>query len=93
MTEWSVVGILITLVGLIAAFVGPITKLTQSITKLTVVVDRLDAEQKTQRQDAKTSHKALWEHNHEQDELLGRYDRRITVLEQRHSMAEGGRPC
>ena len=81
MTEWGVVGVIIALVGLVAAIVGPITKLTQSITKLTVVVDRLDAEQKTQRQSAKDSHKRLWEKCGEIDKTLDDHEHRITVLE------------
>ena len=81
MTEWSVVGVIIALVGLVAAIVGPITKLTQSITKLTVVVDRLDAEQKTQRQNAKDSHQKLWEKCGEIDKTLDDHEHRLTVVE------------
>lgn len=81
MTEWGVVGVIIALVGLVAGIVGPITKLTQSITKLTVVVDRLDAEQKTQRANAKESHQKLWDKCGEQDEVLNDHEHRITVLE------------
>ena len=81
MTEWSIVGVIIALVGLVGAIVGPITRLTQSITKLTVVVDRLDAEQKTQRQDAKTSHKKLWEKCGELDRTLDDHEHRLTVME------------
>lgn len=81
MTEWGVVGVIIALVGLVAAIVGPITRLTQSITKLTVVVDRLDAEQKTQRQDAKTSHQKLWDKCYEQDETINDHESRLRLLE------------
>ena len=81
MTEWGVVGVIIALVGLVAAIVGPITKLTQSITKLTVVVDRLDAEQAKQRSDAKSSHKAIWDHEHAQDKQITDHETRIRVLE------------
>lgn len=83
MTEWGVVGVVIALVGLVAAIVTPITRLTQSITKLTVVVERLDAEQKTQRADAKMSHQKLWDKCAEQDDSLRDHERRITVLEER----------
>ena len=81
MTEWGVVGVIIALVGLVAAIVGPITKLTQSITKLTVVVDRLDAEQKLQRTNAKESHKRLWEKHEEHDAALSDHEHRIMILE------------
>lgn len=81
MTEWMVVGVIVTLVGLIAAIVGPITKLTQSITKLTVVVDRLDKEQAKQRTEANTSHKELWDHAHKQDSILQDHEARIRVME------------
>lgn len=86
MTEWGVVGVIIALVGLVAAIVGPITKLTQSITKLTVVVDRLDAEQKTQRQNAKDSHQKLWDKCHEQDETINDHEGRIRLLEHEKEM-------
>lgn len=90
MTEWGVVGVLISLVGLAAAIVTPITKLTQSITKLTVVVDRLDAEQKNQRADAKVSHQKLWDKCGELGRIIGDHGHRLTVLEQRHKMEQEG---
>ena len=86
MTEWGVVGVLISLVGLAAAIVGPITKLTQSITRLTVVVERLEKEQQNQKTAARESHKKLWEKCGELDDALARQAQRITLLEQRHMM-------
>ena len=81
MTEWGVVGVIIALVGLFATIVPPLTRLTQSITKLTVVVDRLDAEQKAQRQNAKASHQKLWDKCGKLDAALEDHEHRLTVLE------------
>ena len=90
MTEWGVVGVIIALVSLAAAIVGPITKLTQSITRLTVVVDRLAKEQQNQKESARNSHRKLWDKCTELEESVGTIQNRVTVLEQGHSMKQGG---
>lgn len=57
MTEWQVVGVIITLVSFIAVFVGcawkfgsMITKLETLIENLTHTIDRIEAEQKEDKQ-------------------------------------------
>lgn len=67
MTEWAVVGVIVTLIGLISKLVKPITSLTKAITELTVEVRFLKDDSKTQKDNAKKSHQKLWEHNTKQD--------------------------
>lgn len=82
MTEWTIVGVLVTLLGLIATIVKPITNLTKSITTLTVIVDGLREDMKNQKTSAHESHKRLWEHNAEQDKQLSEHEVRIARLEE-----------
>lgn len=39
MSEWGVIGVIISLVGLIAAVVGPMIKVSSSLTKITTILD------------------------------------------------------
>ena len=82
MTEWTVVGVLVTLFGLLAAIIKPITNLTKSITTLTVIVDGLREDMQTQKSSAHESHKRLWDHNAEQDKQLNDHEVRIAKLEE-----------
>lgn len=82
MTEWTVVGVLVTLIGLLAAIIKPITNLTKSITTLTVIVDGLREDMQSQKSSAHESHKRLWDHNAEQDKQLNDHEVRIARLEE-----------
>lgn len=77
MTEWGVLGVIITVLGLLATVITPIINLTKSITKLTVVVENLSRDMESQR----TSTKRLWAHNDEQDEKLCDHETRLQLLE------------
>ena len=77
MTEWGVLGVIITVAGLLATVITPIINLTKSITKLTVVVENLAKDMESQR----SSTKRLWEHNDEQDTRLNDHETRIQLLE------------
>ena len=77
MTEWGVLGVIITVGGLLATVITPIINLTKSITKLTVVVENLSKDMESQR----TSTKRLWAHNDEQDEKLCDHETRLQLLE------------
>ena len=81
MTEWGVVGVIVTLVGLIAALIKPIIGLTRSITELTVVVRDLKSDMDEHREHSHESHRRLWEHNSIQDKELSDHDHRISRLE------------
>ena len=77
MTEWGVLGVIITVVGLLATVITPIIQLTKSITKLTVVVENLGRDMEAQR----GSTKRLWAHNDEQDEKIFDHETRLQLLE------------
>ena len=77
MTEWGVLGVIITVLGLLATVITPIINLTKSITKLTVVVENLSKDMESQR----TSTKRLWAHNDEQDNKLCDHETRLQLLE------------
>lgn len=77
MTEWGVLGVIITVVGLLATVIKPIIDLTRSITKLTVVVENLSKDMETQRK----SNSKLWAHNDEQDAKIMDHETRLQLLE------------
>lgn len=77
MTEWGVLGVIITVAGLLATVITPIINLTKSITKLTVVVENLVKDMELQR----SSTKRLWGHIEEQDARLNDHETRIQLLE------------
>lgn len=70
MTEWVVVGVIITLCSFIFAVCKPLISLTKAITELTVAVKTLQTETKDQKVHAKESHRRLWEHNEKQDKQI-----------------------
>ena len=82
MTEWQVLGVLITVFGFVVAIVTPLTKLTRSITELTTVVEYLNAEVTEQKKQSVASHTKLWSHNVKQDDQLKDHETRIALLEQ-----------
>lgn len=82
MSEWGVIGVLVTLVGLGVAIVTPIIKLNTSITKLTVLLDGLKSDQSRYEERNHETHTKLWAHNAEQDELLHQHEADIKVLKQ-----------
>ena len=77
MTEWAVVGVIVTLIGLIATLVKPIASLTKAITELTVAVQFLKDDSKTQKDNAKKSHQRLWDYNAEQDNKIENNTRQL----------------
>lgn len=61
MTEWGVVGVIISLVGLIATVNKFITPITEALTKLSVVTERMDKRLESHISDSKGEHDALWD--------------------------------
>ena len=88
MTEWGVVVVLISLVGLATAIGKPILALNTTITKLTAAVDELRGDLAVLTGKNTESHRRLWEHNEEQDKILGNHEGRIKVLENRKENEE-----
>ena len=90
MSEWTVVTVIVALVGLFLTIGKPIITLNSNIVKLNLTVEALDARQKEQgdelNEQAKHAHEAhakIWEHEHEQDDLLRDHSERIGKLEAR----------
>ena len=81
MTEWGVVGVLVTLLGLAVSIVTPIIRLTRTIAMLTAVMEGLKETVDKNREENRASHQRLWEHNAEQDNTINDHETRITVLE------------
>lgn len=88
MSEWTVVTVIIVLAGLFLTVGTPILTLNSNIAKLNVTVEALDKRQKeqgaTMKEQAEHAHEAhakLWEHEHEQDELIRNHGERISRLE------------
>lgn len=74
MTEWGVIGVIVTIAGLFATVAGPMIKLNTAITKLTAVAERLEIEFNEFTKKNADSHRRLWAHNEEQDERLNDHD-------------------
>ena len=88
--EWTVVTVLIAVVGLGISIGAPLIKLNSTITTLTVTLENLKEDVATNakaieagRQNAKESHRRLWDHNEKQDEKIENHDRRIDTLEKK----------
>lgn len=86
--EWTVFEVLAAVAALFLSLGVPIIKLNGTITKLNVTLERTEKdvtqqkqELERQREAAKESHRRLWEHNDEQDDMLNDHERRITILE------------
>lgn len=73
MTEWGVIGVLVTLFGLVTAIVTPIIKLNTTVVKLTTVVNGLVDELRGVKKDSDDMY-----------EELHKEDIRITKLESFH---------
>lgn len=89
--EWTTVTVIISLVGLIVTVTTPLIKLNSNITRLTVILDGIKAELEEQKKalsaqkaDSRESHRRLWAHNDEQDNILNDHETRIRVLEQQN---------
>lgn len=89
--EWTTVTVIIALVGLIGTVTTPLIKLNSNITRLTVILDGIKAELEEQKKalsaqkaESRESHRRLWAHNDEQDNILNDHETRIRVLEQQN---------
>lgn len=80
-TEWSIVGVLVTLVGLGTAIIAPIIKLVKSMTRLTVVLEQTEQSITKLTTDNTESHRRLWVKNGEQDKTISDHEVRIGILE------------
>ena len=88
MTEYQVIGVIVTLVGLGVAIITPIIKLNTNIVRLTVAADNLTVAHSKMDKDNEAAHKQLHERinhrkkeNEELDERVSDHERRIGILE------------
>lgn len=88
MTEYQVIGVIVTLVGLAVAIIKPIVQLNSNIVRLTDAVDGLKKAHAKVEEDNAEEHKKLHERinhrkkeNEELDERVSDHERRIGILE------------
>lgn len=78
---WEIVVGIIALFGFLVSVITPLTKLTKIMTELTISVEGLKEAIKQMGDKNTESHRRIWEHNTEQDELLENHEKRITKIE------------
>lgn len=88
MTEYQVIGVIVTLVGLGVAIITPIIKLNTNIVKLTDAVNALreahDKMDKTNTEEHKLLHERInhrKKENEELDDRVSDHENRISILE------------
>ena len=81
MTEWAVVGVIITLLGLVAAVVKPLITLNTTLTKLTDSVATLDKNITALTTDNTASHARIWGELNAHDETINDHETRISIIE------------
>lgn len=81
MTDWDIVKDTVVLVGLIVTVTTPLLKLNTSITQLKSLLDSVVKQVQDNDRSNSTSHKRLWEHNEEQDEILHNHGMRLHDLD------------
>ena len=88
MTEYQVIGVIVTLVGLGVAIITPIIKLNTNIVRLTDAVDNLNEAHSKMDKDNDAAHKQLHERinrrkkeNEELDDRVSDHENRISILE------------
>nr|DAO25844.1 MAG TPA: hypothetical protein [Caudoviricetes sp.] len=81
MTDWDIVKDTVVLVGLIITVTTPLLKLNTSITQLKSLLDSVVKQVQDNDRSNSNSHKRLWEHNEEQDEILHNHEMRLHDLD------------
>ncbi len=81
MTDWDIVKDIVVLIGLIVTVTTPLLKLNTSITQLKALLDSVVKQVQDNDRSNSASHKRLWEHNEEQDEMLQRHEQRLHDLD------------
>jgi len=85
---WEIFLGIAALVTFVIAITGPMMKLNTSITKLNNSVDVLRDAINRIEQDNEKSHKRLWDHNSEQDEIIAAHSKKISNIEHTMIMTE-----
>lgn len=89
MNEWTVVTVIAALVTLFFVIYNPVSKSTKdntkAMTELTMNIKNLTDKFATFENNNHESHKRIWEHNEEQDDLLREHEKRLTIMEERNN--------
>lgn len=90
MTEWAVVGVIVTLAGMIGTFTVPVVKLMNCITKLTATmertvddVDNIQGDIKEFKIDNSKSHKRIHARIDDNVEKINRHENQISTLKEK----------
>lgn len=81
MTDWDIVKDTVVLIGLIVTVTTPLLKLNASITQLKALLDSVVKQVQDNDRSNSASHKRLWTHNEEQDEILHNHEMRLHDLD------------
>lgn len=81
MNEWLIFKDIVVIVGLIITVTTPLLKLNTSITELKTLLESVVKKVATIDSNNTNSHRRLWEHNTEQDQMLQSHERRLHDLD------------
>lgn len=81
MNEWLIFKDIVVIVGLIITVTTPLLKLNTSITELKTLLESVVKKVETIDSNNTNSHRRLWEHNTEQDQVLQNHERRLHDLD------------
>lgn len=81
MDEWLIFKDIVVIVGLIITVTTPLLKLNTSITELKTLLESVVEKVETIDSNNTNSHRRLWEHNTEQDQVLQSHERRLHDLD------------
>lgn len=78
---WEIFLGITALVGFLISIITPFTKLTRTMAELNLNVKHLSDAMDALAVKNTESHRRIWEHNNEQDELIDSHEQRITKIE------------
>lgn len=81
MDEWVIFKDIVVIVGLVITVTTPLLKLNTSITELKTLLESVMKKVETLDNNNTESHRRLWEHNTEQDEVLQNHEQRLHDLD------------
>lgn len=88
MTEWGVIGVIITLVGLFATVGKPVITLNSNLVRLNTKLDQMDKTISDNATRNTNAHERIWEHNKIQDNKLDKHDQTLIEHEVRLTKLE-----
>lgn len=79
--NWEIFLGIVAIVSFVISVTTPLMKLNTSITKLNNSVDTLKTAIDKIESENEKGHKRIWDHNDEQDVIIGQHEQRITKIE------------